>query len=170
MNFDWQTNDTLAQASKPAPGRRFAGLWRLNRIPDINDLPTVVKQIAANNLYHVISMSCPLQHWCARINWRCLIWIRPWLSKKWLWNWQKAGLVSKVDTITESAMRGEIDFAESFTRRVALLKGLSSEVLEDIIANHYLWSPGAKRLISALKIMVTMWYWSQAALTILPNT
>ena len=38
-----------------------------------------------------------------------------------------------------------IDFAESFTRRVALLKGLSSEVLEDIIANHITFSPGAKR-------------------------
>lgn len=48
-------------------------------------------------------------------------------------------------------MRGEIDFAESFTRRVALLKGLSSEVLEDIIVNHITFSPGAKRLISALK-------------------
>ena len=64
---------------------------------------------------------------------------------------KKAGIGEQVDTITESAMRGEIDFAESFTRRVALLKGLSSEVLEDIIANHITFSPGAKRLISALK-------------------
>jgi len=64
---------------------------------------------------------------------------------------KKAGIGEQVDTITESAMRGEIDFAESFTRRVALLKGLSSEVLEDIIANHITFSPGAKRLISTLK-------------------
>lgn len=48
-------------------------------------------------------------------------------------------------------MRGEIDFVESFTRRVALLKGLSSEALEDIVNHHITFSVGAKRLVSALK-------------------
>ena len=64
---------------------------------------------------------------------------------------KKAGIGEQVDIITESAMRGEIDFSESFRRRVALLKGLDSAVLDDIIANHITFSPGAKRLISTLK-------------------
>ena len=44
----------------------------------------------------------------------------------------RAGVGDQVKAITESAMRGEIDFKESFTRRVALLKGLDSSVFEDI--------------------------------------
>lgn len=64
---------------------------------------------------------------------------------------KKANIGEQVNAITESAMRGEIDFSESFTRRVALLAGLSSEVLENIIAHHITFSLGAKRLITALK-------------------
>ena len=45
---------------------------------------------------------------------------------------ERAGVGAEVKAITESAMRGEIDFKESFTRRVALLKGLDSSVFEDI--------------------------------------
>ena len=41
----------------------------------------------------------------------------------------RAGVGAEVRAITESAMRGEIDFKESFTRRVALLKGLAASVL-----------------------------------------
>lgn len=40
-----------------------------------------------------------------------------------------AGVEKEVETITESAMRGEIDFKESFRRRVALLKGIKEEAL-----------------------------------------
>lgn len=61
-----------------------------------------------------------------------------------------AGIGEQVNAITESAMRGEIDFSESFTRRVALLKGLSSDVLEKITHTLTL-SFGARRLIQALK-------------------
>ena len=43
-----------------------------------------------------------------------------------------AGVGDQVAAITESAMRGEIDFKESFKRRVALLKGLREEALKDI--------------------------------------
>lgn len=39
---------------------------------------------------------------------------------------------TKVKAITERAMRGEIDFKESFTERVALLKGLDASVMQDI--------------------------------------
>ena len=45
---------------------------------------------------------------------------------------EKAGVGAEVRAITESAMRGEIDFKESFTKRVALLKGLDESVMEDI--------------------------------------
>ncbi len=43
-----------------------------------------------------------------------------------------AGVGEQVDRITEAAMRGEMDFKESFKRRVALLKGLKQEQLENI--------------------------------------
>ncbi|MBF0412373.1 MAG: phosphoserine phosphatase SerB [Desulfamplus sp.] len=43
-----------------------------------------------------------------------------------------AGVGNKVAAITESAMRGEIDFKESFRKRVALLKGLKAEQLENL--------------------------------------
>ncbi len=43
-----------------------------------------------------------------------------------------AGIGEKVSAITESAMRGEIDFKESFHRRISLLKGLDESVLEEI--------------------------------------
>lgn len=64
---------------------------------------------------------------------------------------KKAGIGEQVNAITESAMRGEIDFSESFTRRVGLLKGLSKDVLDEIIRDNITFSLGAKRLISGLK-------------------
>ena len=53
-------------------------------------------------------------------------------------------------TRSPSAMRGEIDFKESFTRRVALLKGLDESVKQDII-DHLPITEGADRLFSVLK-------------------
>ena len=47
----------------------------------------------------------------------------------------RAGVGAEVRAITESAMRGEIDFIESFTRRVALLKGLDVSVMREIAEN-----------------------------------
>ena len=44
----------------------------------------------------------------------------------------RAGVGDKVKAITASAMRGEIDFKESFTQRVALLKGLDVSVMQEI--------------------------------------
>lgn len=60
------------------------------------------------------------------------------------------GVGDKVKAITERAMRGEIDFKESFTERVALLKGLDISVMQDI-AEHLPITEGADRLISVLK-------------------
>lgn len=62
----------------------------------------------------------------------------------------RAGVGPEVRAITESAMRGEIDFKESFTRRVALLKGLDSSVLEDIATNMPI-TEGVDRLMFVLK-------------------
>ncbi len=62
----------------------------------------------------------------------------------------RAGVGSQVRAITEQAMRGEIDFTESFTRRVALLKGLDEGVMRDI-AEHLPIMDGAERLMGILK-------------------
>ncbi len=61
-----------------------------------------------------------------------------------------AGIGEKVSAITESAMRGEIDFKESFHRRLGLLKGLDESVLAEI-AESLPITEGADRLISNLK-------------------
>jgi len=61
-----------------------------------------------------------------------------------------AGVGDEVKAITESAMQGEIDFNESFEKRMKLLKGLSEEVLHDVAVNLPI-TKGAKRLIDTLK-------------------
>jgi phosphoserine phosphatase len=61
-----------------------------------------------------------------------------------------AGIGEQVSAITESAMRGEIDFKESFHRRLGLLKGLDESVLQEI-AESLPITEGADRLISNLK-------------------
>lgn len=62
----------------------------------------------------------------------------------------RAGVGKEVRAITESAMRGEIDFKESFTRRVALLKGLDVSVMKEIAENLPI-TEGLERLIEVLK-------------------
>lgn len=62
----------------------------------------------------------------------------------------RAGVGAEVRAITESAMRGEIDFCESFTRRCALLKGLDVRVMEDIARNLPI-TEGLERLMTVLK-------------------
>ncbi len=62
----------------------------------------------------------------------------------------RAGVGDQVKAITESAMRGEIDFKESFTKRVALLKGLDVNVMQEI-AEHLPITEGVDRLMSVLK-------------------
>ena len=63
---------------------------------------------------------------------------------------ERAGVGDKVKAITERAMRGEIDFRESFTERVALLKGLDVSVMEDIAVNLPI-TEGLERMITILK-------------------
>ena len=61
-----------------------------------------------------------------------------------------AGAGQQVALITESAMNGEIDFKESLSRRVALLKGLDEKVLARVAENLIL-TEGAERVIHTLK-------------------
>ena len=63
---------------------------------------------------------------------------------------EKAGVGEQVARITEVTMRGEIDFKESFARRVALLKGLDQHVLTRIAENLPL-TEGAERVVNTLK-------------------
>ncbi|XID74948.1 phosphoserine phosphatase SerB [Alkanindiges sp. WGS2144] len=65
---------------------------------------------------------------------------------------QEAGVGAQVAEITERAMQGELDFKQSFAARVALLKGLDSQVLEKI-ANRLTITEGTERLISTLKAL-----------------
>lgn len=62
----------------------------------------------------------------------------------------RAGAGAEVRAITEAAMRGEIDFSESFKRRVSLLKGLDESVMKEI-AEHLPITEGMVRLIRILK-------------------
>ncbi|MEP5763926.1 MAG: phosphoserine phosphatase SerB [Halieaceae bacterium] len=62
----------------------------------------------------------------------------------------RAGVGEEVSAITEQAMRGEIEFSESFRRRVALLKGLDESVLGEV-AQELQLSEGAERLVSTLR-------------------
>lgn len=62
----------------------------------------------------------------------------------------RAGVGDKVKQITESAMRGEIDFCTSFRERCALLKGLDVRVMEEIAQNLPM-TEGADRLMRVLK-------------------
>ncbi len=62
---------------------------------------------------------------------------------------KRAGVEEEVRIITESAMRGELDFAESLTKRVALLRGLPISVLDEVRKEITL-SHGARTLIRTL--------------------
>lgn len=61
-----------------------------------------------------------------------------------------AGVGEEVDKITEQAMRGEMDFATSFTKRVSLLKGLDIEVIDEV-CSRLTPQKGAFATIAALK-------------------
>src|SRR6202046_431011 len=62
----------------------------------------------------------------------------------------RAGCAAQVAQVTESAMHGELDFADSLRERVALLKGLDAGVLDEVRSALRL-TPGARTLIRTLK-------------------
>jgi phosphoserine phosphatase len=61
----------------------------------------------------------------------------------------KAGVLEEVSRVTEAAMRGELDFAESLRARVALLKGLPEAVVVDV-QREILLTDGAELLVKTL--------------------
>jgi phosphoserine phosphatase len=63
---------------------------------------------------------------------------------------QHAGTGDQVVQITSAAMNGDMDFKESLSRRVALLKGLDENILSEVARNLVL-TEGAERLIGTLK-------------------
>lgn len=63
---------------------------------------------------------------------------------------ERAGVGEQVRAITESAMRGEIDFEESFKRRVGLLKGLDVSVMKEIAENLPI-TEGVGRMMNVLR-------------------
>jgi phosphoserine phosphatase len=65
------------------------------------------------------------------------------LAKAW-------GVGEQVSAITESAMRGELDFRQSLARRLSLLKGFPVEMLEKV-AEHIPLNDGAEKLVRNLK-------------------
>jgi phosphoserine phosphatase len=62
------------------------------------------------------------------------------------------GVGDQVSAITSAAMRGELDFKQSFTRRVGLLRGLPAGRLQAVVQSVPL-ADGAERLISTLKML-----------------
>lgn len=62
---------------------------------------------------------------------------------------EASGVGEQVRSITESAMRGELDFEESLRKRVSLLKGQPSSIIDDVSAEISL-TPGARTLIRTL--------------------
>jgi phosphoserine phosphatase len=63
---------------------------------------------------------------------------------------ERAGRRAEVAAVTERAMRGELDFADSLRERVAALEGLPESVLDDVYAAIEL-APGARTLVRTLK-------------------
>ena len=61
------------------------------------------------------------------------------------------GLKAQVSEITEAAMRGELDFAASLTRRVALLEGLEASALARVYEERLRISPGGEAMLQAVQ-------------------
>ncbi len=61
------------------------------------------------------------------------------------------GLKAHVAAITERAMRGEIEFEPALRERVGLLKGLSAQVVDDVLRARISLTPGGKALVATMK-------------------
>src|ERR1700753_3955058 len=63
------------------------------------------------------------------------------------------GLKAHVAAITERAMRGEIDFEPALRERVALLKGLSVDVVDKVIQDRITLTPGGRELVMTMRAL-----------------
>src|SRR3954449_323596 len=62
-----------------------------------------------------------------------------------------AGLKAHVAEITERAMRGQIEFEPALRERVALLKGLPVEVVDEVLAKRITPTPGGRELVATMR-------------------
>jgi phosphoserine phosphatase len=62
-----------------------------------------------------------------------------------------AGLKAHVAAITERAMRGEIEFEPALRERVALLKGLPTSVVDEVLAKRITLTPGGRELVATMR-------------------
>jgi len=65
------------------------------------------------------------------------------------------GIKEQVSAITTAAMRGEVDFGQSLTQRVALLAGVDVSTLEQVYAQRLRLSPGVARMLAVFKAVGT---------------
>ena len=63
----------------------------------------------------------------------------------------EAGVGKRVAEITKRAMNGELDFEDALIERVKLLKGLSSEIIVNVLKGRITLMPGAESLIKTMK-------------------
>src|SRR4029077_6335588 len=61
------------------------------------------------------------------------------------------GLKAHVAAITERAMRGEIEFEPALRERVALLKGLSVDVVDEVLKTRITLTPGGRELVATMR-------------------
>ena len=64
---------------------------------------------------------------------------------------RQVGLSNEVSFITEEAMQGELDFSESFKKRLSILKGVGTESFNEVYKNKMELNPGASELVKFLK-------------------
>ena len=64
---------------------------------------------------------------------------------------RQVGLSTEVSFITEEAMQGQLDFSESFKKRLSILKGVGTESFNDVYKNKMELNPGASELVKFLK-------------------
>ena len=64
---------------------------------------------------------------------------------------RQVGLSNEVSFITEEAMQGELDFSESFKKRLSILKGVGTESFNEVYKNKMELNPGASELVQFLK-------------------
>ena len=62
-----------------------------------------------------------------------------------------AGIKPQIAEVTERAMRGELDFEEALRSRVALLKGLSENVIDQCLVERVVIMPGARALVQTIR-------------------
>ena len=64
---------------------------------------------------------------------------------------RQVGLSNEVSCITEEAMQGQLDFSESFKKRLSILKGVGTESFNEVYKNKMELNPGASELVKFLK-------------------